>query len=582
MIDKIINDLNLTVFDYVILDDTNTFLLWEKINIFLRKQNIVNYINFWKYANININLDLNFNITDQDIDMFLWYPFLKKNIIDNKNQLICNKNFDDIKTPINDLLNWILLAIKDNSYIPNYNELKSIFFKDFPVSGKSIKDINEYLINNFVKKSIYKFDEKYLNFLDTWDEIINIYPSILNSILNQNMTTCDTDSPSATFMEISTIINIRKLIWYESSFDEINSSQNIGGCFTIWGMMGNILSILTARNFKYKDTQKKWLNFLNKKIYLLLWWDHSHYSTWTWFWWLWFGEDNVVYIKTNKWIMDVTELEDKIIKIKQDWWEILSIITTLWNPYSMKLDNIKDISNIWKKYWIWIHCDAANWWILIFSKKYKYLVDWINNADSISLDFHKALWLNYPSSLFLCRDKNTFITNISEWNIVNKAWSMDLWMTTPFINSRWFDSLKLWYYINYYWLDFISNKIDAKINNIKILYTLLKKSNIIHNISQPESFWLIFIYIPLDKKNDYLNWLIDEEVINKYQELFKKKLHNDTWISINMYKISGNILWNPNLSYVNVLSIHNSHDYISYSILNKLNNFLIKLVKSSL
>lgn len=558
-----------------VIEDKASYTFWNKdkiITIIIFDKTIFSKLNAKKNKNINIK----FNNNTYDVEIFLWFPFIKENIDINKSLLMSNFNAWTRK----ELINLIDILIKknteNNSYIINHDELKNIFFKDFNNKWENLNDLISYIETNHINKSIYKHKTNYLNFLDTWDELINLFPSLINSFLNQNLTTCETDSPSATYMEISLLVMIRKLIWFGWDYSKVKKVYDIWWCFTVWWMMGNIIWILTARNTKYKDIQKKWIYSLQKKLYLIVWSSHTHYSNWTWFWWLGFWEENVVFVKSIKWSIDLDDLNKKIDYIYSVWWEILSIVCTLWNPYSMNFDNIDWILEIWKKYDIWTHCDAANWWILIFSNKYKKLISKIKNFNSVSLDFHKALWLNYSTSIFMCNEINNFSTNISEWNIINKPNSMDLWITTPFVNSRWFDSFKLWFYIKYYWLDYIWYKIDAKIEHIKNFFNILSFSKNIVELTVPDSFGLVFIYIPTSDIDNYKNWLLDSKIISEYQVWFKNSLFMHTWIDINIYDLSFDIFWWINSSlFAKVLSIHNSHENIWYELYYKLNNFLI-------
>lgn len=573
MLYKLIEDWKLLVEEFVILNTTDDFINNIPLSIFLKIDKDIE-----DYSWLNIVKNLSITINEDDIEMFMWYPFLKRNILKTKNKFISTSDFSDIRWNLDELLSNIFSRFKNNPrYIINYKELKDIFFQKFPKKWKETRDLHSFLMVNLIDKSIYKFKDTYLDFLDTWDELLNIYPSVINSLLNQNMTTCETDSPSATFMEISVLVNLREIIGYNSCFSDITTSQNIGWCFTIWGMMGNILWILTARNNKYPWIQKLWLQSLKTKLYLIVWANYSHYSTWSWYWWLGFGEDQVIFVKNNKGMMDINDLEEKITFIRKQEGDILAIITTLWNPYSMQLDNVSEVIEVWKKHNIWVHCDAANGWILIFSEKYKKKLQGVEQADSISMDFHKALWLNYSSSVFLCKQKEKFVTNISEWNIINKAWSMDLGMTTPFVNSRWFDSFRVWYYFNYYWLEYISKKVDSKINNIRNIFNILSLSNSIHYLSSWDTFGLLFLYIPQKESFRFKEWEIDSFLLDSYQNNFKTDLYAKTWISVNLYKLNGSVLGEERLGHINVLSIHNSHEYISYKTFKNFRKFINNL-----
>ncbi|MGB0167598.1 MAG: pyridoxal phosphate-dependent decarboxylase family protein, partial [Luteibaculum sp.] len=52
-------------------------------------------------------------------------------------------------------------------------------------------------------------------------------------------------------------------------------------------------------------------------------------------------------------------------------------------------DNLKELAAICRKEEIWLHVDAAHGGLLKMSEQYSYLLEGIEEADSITIDFHK-------------------------------------------------------------------------------------------------------------------------------------------------------------------------------------------------
>lgn len=474
---------------------------------------------------------------------------------------------DNQKNEIKYIISKIIDLYYERALSNNTNKtmIEEIKIDDFSKTGlKSIKQLLDLLENNIFDKAIYKSKQKYLKFIDNGVSSVNIIASTTNSLLNQNLTAHMTDSPGATINEISLINHIRKKVGYE--FVETPSTiLDIGGYFTSGGMMGNMAALLVARNNLDKNSQ---VNGIKSGVKLIVPAFSSHYSTWNAMGWLGFGESNVVHVKTNNFGYECDELEKTLEKISaKD--KILAVVVSLGDPYSMTVDNIIKVRKICNKYKVWLHADGANGGVLIFSKKYRDLLHGVELCDSISLDPHKALGLNYPCSLFLCKDIDKFNSIISHWNIINRKDSLDLGAITPFLNSRGFDSLKLWILLKYFGDDGLGKIIDNKIDSVKEIYkkmNKIKKGVIFWN--SPDTFSILFQLLPNNKKKENISEN-DLNFINEYQERFKLELEKSTGIQIHSFKLPANIIYpcKEGLS-TEVLCIQSAHEIIDIKIVN--------------
>ena len=79
------------------------------------------------------------------------------------------------------------------------------------------------------------------------------------------------------------------------------------------------------------------------------------------------------------------------------------------------IDPIKDLSKIAHKYDCWLHADAAYGGAVALTNDFKFLLEGINLADSITFDAHK--WLSVPMATSL------FITKHQE--VLGRTFSID-------------------------------------------------------------------------------------------------------------------------------------------------------------
>jgi|GEM_PF-4287720 len=241
----------------------------------------------------------------------------------------------------------------------------------------------------------------------------------------------------------------------------------------------------------------------------------------------------------------------------------------------MAIDNIKEIREICDEYNIWLHGDGANGGVLIFSSKYRSLVRDIHLCDSVSLDPHKAMGLNYPTSVFLCRRYKDFNSVISNWTIINKKGSFDLGSTTPFLNSREFNSVRLWLLLNAFGLKGVAKMIDNKIDATKKIYLRLKplKNKEIMLWNKPMTFSILFQIVPHSFRGKSKDKTFFYK-LSKAQKMFKKQLEN---IGIEIHEFELPILMRyPKAKcngFTTVLSIQNAHEKIP-------DDILVKLIKA--
>ena len=71
----------------------------------------------------------------------------------------------------------------------------------------------------------------------------------------------------------------------------------------------------------------------------------------------------------------------------------------------MNNDSQVSLGNIAKKYNLWLHADCAWGGAVIFSDKYKYLMDGCEMLDSVAYNPHKMLGAPLQASLFMTKHR---------------------------------------------------------------------------------------------------------------------------------------------------------------------------------
>lgn len=376
--------------------------------------------------------------------------------------------------------------IKD--IIAQYDDLLDTL--DLDDSLRVLEQIGEF--------SISQSDVNYLAFPDSGNALPALAADIYSKFLNQNLIAFDRSAPIATFIEIQLIEWLRGLIGYETkSFKNIKKLSDVSGMWTTGGHMSNHIAIMAALNEKFPIVKSQGLASLHFLPKIILAGKISHYSFSSAMHHLGLGQENIINANTNPdFTTDVTHVGE-LLKNPEKRKEIFMVVCVAGNSRTSSLDNIEELSKVCKKYGIWLHVDACHGGSLIFSKKLKNRdLKGIEQADSVSLDPHKGLFITYPSSyvVFKKRDIPVHFTRYEGSVRSGEAW--DLGYITPFFGSRGFDSLKLWFMLKVLGRDGICELVEKRDENARHAAELIKKTHLFTLFHDMTFYRLVFVYQP--------------------------------------------------------------------------------------
>ncbi|WP_264524227.1 pyridoxal phosphate-dependent decarboxylase family protein [Flavobacterium sp. N502536] len=271
---------------------------------------------------------------------------------------------------------------------------------------------------------------------------------ILISAINSSQDTYD-QSAGGTFIE-------RKLIDWTS--EQVGYTQG-DGVFTAGGSQSNLMGLLLARDY-YAMQYQKW-NIKMEGLppdahkYRIFVSDKAHFSNHKTTWVLGLGEQAIVNVGVDKrYRMDPEKLEKAIADEIKKGNIPIAITATAGTTDFGNIDPLKTIAAIASQHNLWLHVDAAYGCGLLLTEKQRYLLNGIELADSVTVDYHKSFFQPVSSSAFIVKNKlhlnlikhHADYLNPKEQNYdalpaqVNKS----IVQTT-----RRFDALKLWFTLRY-------------------------------------------------------------------------------------------------------------------------------------
>lgn len=360
------------------------------------------------------------------------------------------------------------------------NQVAESYFSIREHSGNIITPLQkrsqslDEILNEF-KKDVLPFctnfsSENFMGFPDTGNSIAALAGSILKDFLQQNLINQSFCGSSATFIEIAVIRWLREVIWYQNKkSSDLNNIFGVGGIITSWWTWSNTIGMMLARESKYPWTMESWMyNPENCCILVPKW--LGHYSVKSWAMWVWCG-NNLIEVETRNFRYDLKDLKNKLQENK---WRIMAVVVYAGDSRTMTVDNLEDVYNLVKveDENIWLHADACHWFSLGFSQDLKHKIRGIELYDSVTVDPHKVMLIPYTISALLVKNPEDLKKIVSLSDLIMQE-DFAFGQITPFIGSKSWESLKLWFMMKHYGKEWLNELILTRYNLAKYLESKL-------------------------------------------------------------------------------------------------------------
>ena len=377
-------------------------------------------------------------------------------------------------------------------------------------------DTTELLFNH----SLFNGHPKFFGYITSSAAPIGALGDLLAATVNPNVG-AHLLSPVATEIE-------RQTIKWLAEF--IGVSTDSGGILVSGGNMANFTAFLAARTAMTEhNVKEEGLNVEQGKLTV-----YCSKTTHTWIdkaaILFGLGSNAVRWIKTNRSNqMDENELEKTIREDKESGFKPIMVIGTAGDVSTGAVDNIRLLSEICKKYNLWLHVDGAYGIPAAVVPEYQNMFDGIEEADSIALDPHKWLYSPLEAGCTLVKNPkhltDTFSSNPEYYNFSSEENDYaQNFFAYGLQNSRGFRALKVWLGLKHLGRNGYKKLIKEDIKLAKLLYKLADDHPELEAVSQNLSI-TTFRYVPesfSDSDPEYLN-RINEDLVNKLQsegELF--------------------------------------------------------------
>ncbi|MEI6731826.1 MAG: pyridoxal-dependent decarboxylase [archaeon] len=399
---------------------------------------------------------------------------------------------------------------------------------------KVLNECKEKIIDGSVNFSSPNF----MAFPDCGNSTAAMCGHIISGMLNQNLINSIHTSPTATFVEMTVINWLREILGYEVTKNP-KTSLDVGGINVPGGTMANTSAVLLARE-RARPSSMEGGMYKSEKLKMFIPKGIGHYTSKAAMSWLGLGKDNIIEVETtNEFKIDKKDLINKIKECKKVGDIPFILIAYAGDSRTMAIDDFAELSEIAKEGNIWFHIDACHGASLCFSDKLKSRLGRIELADSITIDPHKVLFVPYPCSYLLVKNPADLkpISGVSDL-ITKEKYSFG--QITPFLGSRAFDSLKVWFLIKNLGKERIGELIEKRHELARYFEDELKKQEGFYLLNKVIINSSVFIYIPKESKEKLELNIDDQETIILINELnlrIQKKMFKQGKFYVHTFKI---------------------------------------------
>lgn len=443
-------------------------------------------------------------------------------------------NSEETKSEYKEIMNQTVNAVADafdssTAYSgPTPQELQELIHSEtiLPEKGLGWNNVLEMTKEKILPNLLKTSSTDYMPHLHSPATLESIASEVIISTFNQSMDSWD-QAPVATEIEVEVINHLCKMYGYDTKAD---------GVFTSGGSQSNQTAIILARDWfcneilKY-DVKKFGLpqNYQKLRMYTS---EISHFSMEKSAHILGLGYQSVVKVPVDKnKKMDMQIFKQLVEKDIQDGNIPFLAVATIGTTDFGSIDNVKEMSELCKKYNMWLHADAAYGSGVILSEEYKHRLEGINLCDSITVDFHKMFLLPISCSAVLVKDGSTFDALTIHADYLNRQEDEEDGYTNLVDKSlqttRRFDALKVWISFQARGKDGWSKIITTSMSNAQYFYQQLSNDKNFEVITKPEISSVVFRYISEKTENtDEINKKVRRQLLHNHGVVIGQTVSN--------------------------------------------------------
>ncbi|MBT2467087.1 aspartate aminotransferase family protein [Streptomyces sp. ISL-66] len=202
----------------------------------------------------------------------------------------------------------------------------------------------------------------------------------------------------------------------------------------------------------------------------------------------------------------------------------MAVVATAGTTDFGSIDPLPEIARLAAEHSAWMHVDAAYGCGLLVSPTRRHLLDGIELADSVTVDYHKSFFQPVSSSALLVRDRDTMKHATYHADYLNPRRMAEERIPNQVDKSiqttRRFDALKLWMTLRVMGADGVGSLFDEVIDLAAAGWDVIDADPRFEVVVKPQISTLVFRYVPRPDGLDVPAALVDEANLHARKALF--------------------------------------------------------------
>ncbi len=365
------------------------------------------------------------------------------------------------------------------------------------VAGKAIADVDldrplgdtalalEEMSRLWLDDTVWFHEPSYAAHLNCPVLIPALLAEVFVSAVNPSLDTFD-QSVGATFVE-------RRLV--EWTAQRIGFGPDADGVFTSGGTQSNLQGLHLARDHALgAGADPARLRVLTST--------DSHFSVQKSARLLGLGPDAVIAVPTDgERRLDIGALSRALAGCVDDALVPMAVVATAGTTDFGAIDPLRETASLAAAYGAWLHVDAAYGGGLLASRRRRHLLDGIDQADSVTIDYHKTWFQPVSASALLVRERRHLRHVTWHADYLNPAEPAGPDATPNQVDkslqtTRRFDALKLWLTLRVMGPDAIGAHVDTVVDLAADLHAHLVEHPALEVAAAPSLSTLVLRYRP--------------------------------------------------------------------------------------
>ncbi|WP_433393207.1 pyridoxal phosphate-dependent decarboxylase family protein [Micromonospora sp. KLBMP9576] len=358
-------------------------------------------------------------------------------------------------------------------------------------SGAALDELNDV----YLRDAVYFHHPRYLAHLNCPVVIPALLAETVLSAVNSSVDTWD-QSAGATLIE-------RRIVDWTAERTGLGPAAD--GVFTSGGTQSNLQAMLLAREetcarLVGRATERQSRPELLSRLRILA-SSAGHFSVQKAAKLLGLGADAVLTVPTDAdRRMRTADLAREIARCREEGLIVMAVVATAGTTDFGTIDPLPQIADICAAAGIWLHVDAAYGCGLLVSPTRRHLLDGIERADSVTVDYHKSFFQPVSSSALLVRDRRTLRHATWHADYLNPARMVEQRIPNQVDKSlqttRRFDALKLWLTLRIMGPDAIGALFDEVLDRAAAAWQLLTEDSRFEVVTRSQLSTVVFRYLP--------------------------------------------------------------------------------------